>query len=338
MTWRLVYPLSFALVYKGINSGLLELDDHNATTEEFMRLVEAGEPRVYTEESSPRSIFIYFLVPIIVGAVLGFTILIIAITVEVTFTAPLFFGIILIPTFAGFLIGVVLIVKSVGKGEEFRVREIPRSELSLAIAFLDMIREGKADVGKITDPRKPEEYRRFTSLVLSITLKVLNKLDPEISKKWFEKVSQKLSQEFGFAQKLFLRVAFFGSIVAFVAMFLVDIFRRMTLIDAMLALYIMIPLAIFAAFMLIVLVAYVLKYKNAEPPENVVLAISDPEVRTETESVMKRIFDMVVEEGEYPLRVLVLGEYSELEYTDRTYDTDRGLVLREAVLIPRSSR
>ncbi len=314
------------------------MDEHIATTEEFMSLVEAGEPRVYTEESSPRIIFLYFFVPVIIGGILGIASLMIAITAEVTFTAPLFFGLILIPTIAGFLIGITLSVRSVGKGEEFRVRGIPRSELSLTIAFLDMIREGKADVGKITDPGKPEEYTRFTGLVLSVMLKVLNKLDTEIGKNWFEKVTQKLSQEFGFAQKLFLRFAFFGTTIFVVAIFVVDILRRMALIDAMLALYIMLPLGIVAAIMLIGLFVYIMKNKDAEPPENVILAISDPEIRTETESVMRRLFEMVVNEGKHPLRVLVLGEYSELKYTGRTYDTDNGLVLRESVLVPRASR
>ena len=85
----------------------------------------------------------------------------------------------------------------------------------------------------------------------------------------------------------------------------------------------------------IALVGYVIR--NKEPPEKVELAIREPEVRTETEYVLTRLFRFFFEESKHPLRILVMGNYDDLKYTDRIFTTSREMTLREAVLLPRQS-
>ena len=58
------------------------------------------------------------------------------------------------------------------------------------------------------------------------------------------------------------------------------------------------------------------------------------QVRMDTEMALDRIIQTVREEDLFPLRVLVLGEYEGLVYTERIYTTSKDDELKAAALVP----
>jgi hypothetical protein len=319
----------------GYNSMRTPMDHENRSRQDFMRLVEKGESRVYLEDITARQLLLRFFLPVILGPSVAIASIVIATTAGFSWDALSFFAILLLPSGAGFIIAIIGVVKSVGRSGEFGVRGITRTDLSIAIAFLDMIKEGEADVGRITDSNSPVEYGHIRTQGIGVVVRVLNKIDPGMGSKWFEVMSQRLSQEFSFREKLFLRTVFFGTLIAVAVGSVVWILMRIGFIDGLLGLYLVGGDFIIALVLVIALIGYAIRYRDAEPPENVTRAISEPEVRTETEYVLTRLFRTLNEESKQPIRVLVMGSYDDLEYTNRTFTTSREMTLREAVLLPR---
>ncbi|MFX0108570.1 MAG: hypothetical protein ACFE7R_09820 [Candidatus Hodarchaeota archaeon] len=312
--------------------------DQDRAREEFMSLVEKGESRVYYEDITPQKLMIRFFLPVILGACLGIAALFTAITFGAPMDALLFFVLLLGPTGGGFIVAIFLSLRTVAGASEYSVRGVTRTDLSIAIMFLDMVNVGEADLGRIAESERPAEYDYIRTQGLGIALTTLNKIDPGMGSKWFEVISQRMSQAFSFREKLFLRILFFGTIISVIAGFSLEILRRLGLIDDLLVLYLILGDVIIAVILMIGLIAHIVRNRDAEPPEKVIQALGEPEVRTETDYALTRLFRVVSEEGRYPLRVLVLGSYDYLEDTGRTFTTSRGLTLREAVLFPKAHR
>ena len=313
------------------------MDFENSSQLEFMKLVEKGESKVYLEEITPKRLLLYFFLPLFLGMFTSIATFVITTTMGFLWDLLSLFVVLLVPTGVGFILALTYLVRSVRKSNEFGVRGIARTDLSVAIAFLDMIKEGEAEVGRIIDPNSPEEYSYFNTNGLSLVIRVLNKIDPGMGSKWFEVVFQKLSQAFSFREKLFLRTIVFGTLIAVIIGFALEILMRVGLIDGLLALYLLVGDVIIGLILCIALVGYVIRNRNKDPPEKVELAIREPEVRTETEYVLTRLFRFFFEESKHPLRILVMGNYDDLKYTGRILTTSREMTLREAVLLPRHS-
>ncbi|MHA1965534.1 MAG: hypothetical protein ACXACG_02100 [Candidatus Thorarchaeota archaeon] len=308
------------------------------SNQDFMRLVEKGESRVYLEDSTTRQLLLRFFLPIILGPCASIATIVIATAAGFPWDVLSFFTILLLPSGAGFIIAFISVVKLVGKSREFSVRGISRTDLSISIAFLDMIKEGEVDVGRIINPNSPEEYSHLKTQVLRVVIRVLNKIDPGMGSKWIELLSQRLSQEFSFREKLFLRIVVFGTTIAVVMGFVLEILMRVGFIEGLLAFYLLAGDVVIGLVLGIALIVYTIRHRNEEPPKEVELAIRDPEVRNETEYVLTRVFKIFFEESKHPLRVLVLGSYEDMEYTDRVFTTSREKTLREAVLLTKQEK
>ncbi len=312
--------------------------DDSTNLDSFMELVENGEKRVYLEYGTSRDVLIRSLSPFVLGLSFTLAFVFIYALTDIVLNPLLALASIFLPVLAGFLLSILGIVKSTRGVEQFGVRGVPRPQLSTAISFLDMLSEGVADVGKIVDKDRPEEYSTTSSMGLGITVQVLNKIDPGLGSRWFQALSVRLSQDVSLKLKTFLRVTIFGTIgIVFFAIAL-QVFVMLRLIDSMFFLQTLLVSAIVAVVLIAALSIYVLRNQNANPPAHIDEALRGPEIRNETGYVLDHLLTTIIEEGQHPLRVLVLGKYNELSYTGRMFLTSKESILHEAILIPRAAR
>jgi hypothetical protein len=185
--------------------------------------------------------------------------------------------------------------------KDYEVRGINRLQLGAAISFLDMIHEGYVDVGKIIEPKKPEEHIELSTAAYGSALIVLGKIDPEMKTRWSTLLREKISPHVSLWSKTIIRLTVYGSI-------------------AILAVYVL---------------ALILRLLELLGPNLFFLILSEPDIRMETGLALDLVIDTILSEGKHPLRLLVIGEHSELLYTGCTYRTSKDVTLREAVLIPR---
>ena len=207
--------------------------------------------------------------------------------------------------------------------------------LGAAISFLDMIHEGCAEVGEIIEPKKPEECFDLSMITYGSALVVLGKINPEMKAKWSTLVKEKTSPHVSLWSKTLLRLTVYGS-MAILAVYYTAIALRLL---GFLSPNLFFPLLYVSFLMLIVFIiilgAYVYIMRDAALPTGLVEAISEPDIRMETGLALDLVIETILSEGKHPLRLLVIGEHSELLYTGRTYRTSKDVTLREAVLIPR---
>lgn len=323
----------------GMEKWGISLDrDERSDLDSFMELVETGERRVYLEYPTVRQVIFKLFAPVVAGFCITLGLIFIIAISHIVLNPVLVLAALFIPILIGFALGLLGVARSSRYAEKYGVRGVPRPELSSAISFLDMIREGHADLGKISSDKRPEDFSPTSSMALGVTLQVLNKIDPGLGTRWVQTLSSRLSEAASLKLKAFLRTTFFGTIVLVIFAIALEILRMLNLIDSLLLLQILVPTVFIAVLFVVALAAYAIKNQNADPPPELQAAICGPEIRNETDYVLDHLLTTITEEGEHPLRVLVVGNYDELRYTGRTYVTSREMILREAVLIPRAAR
>lgn len=294
--------------------------------------MEIGERRVYLEYPPARQFpFEYFASLATVFCTTLCLALILAIS-HIILNPLLTLAVTLVPSISGLLVGVICSARSGRVEKHYGVRGVPRRDLSTTITFLDMVASGLPDIGKIPEFEKPEEFSSTSFETLRITRRVLDKIDPGLGTRWHETLSEGLSQAISPMSKAFIRVTLFGAVILVVFAKVLDILGVLTPVDSLL-----VPVLI-VAFILAALAAHAVKRLNTNPPLELQEALHNPKIRNETTYVLDHLLTVIIEEGEYPLRLLVLSDYNELQYTGRTYLTTTEVSLRETVLIPRFVR
>ncbi len=229
-------------------------------------------------------------------------------------------------------------MKSTKKNQtDFEVRGVKSVLISRALQFLDMIQNGYADFGKIKGQKAPEEFSQSGSIALGSTMHVLDKFDPELKKSFSTALTEKISPEISALTTWFLRITIFGSIGGIFCLLGLEFLRLFGIIPTVIAFPIMITG--FIVIIILVVLVSIYAFMNAEkgPPQGVLDAIAEPQVRFEAERAFDRIIELFKEESSKPLRVLIIGEYDAFEYTEEVYITSRHLELRLAILYPESN-
>ncbi len=300
--------------------------------EEFLKNVEDGHQSVYPEDPQEENANIG--VPLILGSIIGFLLiagyLILGNPVLVEISVLLLMG----PFLTGCVITLGLAKKVSDKEGEYGVRGINRKLLSQAIYFLDMISQGEAEVGKIVDDKKPQEQAATTSFAFGAAIYVLKKIDAEMAKMWLSSLQEKLRPETSFKSIWLLRITIYGTFIIIPLVVVLEILRAVGIVSTDVAFPLMISLIGIMLFFIVILSIYAMMSSRADVPDGVRLAISEPQVRFDTERALEKLIQVIKTEGKNPLRVLVLGEHEELTYTNRVYTTSKGYTLRAAVLFP----
>ena len=219
--------------------------------------------------------------------------------------------------------------------KDYEMRGVNRLQLGAAISFLDMIHEGCAEVGKIIEPKKPEEYIELPTAAYGSALIVLGKIDSEMKTRWSTLLREKISPHVSLWLKTFIRLTVYGSMAILAVYVIASILRLLGLLGPNLFFLILGVSVVILIVFVILLGVYVYIMRDAAPPTGVVEAISEPDIRMKTGLALDLVIETILSEGKHPLRLLVIGEHSELLYTGRTFRTSKDVTLREAVLIPR---
>jgi hypothetical protein len=219
--------------------------------------------------------------------------------------------------------------------KDYEVRGVNRLQLGAAMSFLEMIHEGYVDVGRVIEPKKPEEHIELPTAAYGSALIVLGKIDPEMKTRWSTLLREKISPHVSLWSKALVRLTVYGSMAILAVYVMASILRLLGLFGPNLFFLILCVSFIILIVFIIILGAYVRIMRDAALPTGLVEAISEPDITTETGLALDLVIETILSEGKHPLRLLVIGEHSELLYTGRTYGTSKDVTLREAVLIPR---
>ncbi len=219
----------------------------------------------------------------------------------------------------------------------FEVRGVKNVVISRGLQFLDMLQQGHADFGKIRDVKAPEEFSETGTMAFWATLQVLNSFDPELRKSFSSNLSEKMSQEVSSWTKWFIRITLTGSFSLIAILLGAGLLGPFGIIPPA----VLIPLMIVGYIVLFILVGLISLYafmsQGKDPPQGVIDAISEPQVRFEAERAFEKILDVFQEESTESLWVLVAGEYDAFEYTGEVYRTSKDIELKRAILHPKSS-
>ena len=300
--------------------------------EEFLALVENGEQRVYPEKSIDEVHRIY--VPIVLGGAIA---IISEVIILIHFNS-LMFEFVFIFMVLPMLVGIILTIiagRSVIRNEgRYGVQGINRNILSKAIHFLDMVHQGHADIGRVTDSPRPEELLATMTFGFGSAVYALKRIDPDLAKTWTSTLSEKLKPEVSSKSIWFIRITIYGTLAAIPICLIAWVLNIIGVASEEVFKYIVIIVGIALLILISALLVFVITTFGKEAPQGVVDALSEPQLRMDTKMALDRIIQTIREEGQYPLRVLVLGKYDDLVYTERIYKTSKDYELKAAALFP----
>ncbi len=304
--------------------------------EDFLALVENGEQRVYPEKSIDDVRRIY--IPIVLGGVVAIILeAIILIRLE-SLANEFAFMFMIVPMLIGTLLTIAAGRSVIRNEGRYGIRGINRKILSKAIHFLDMVHQGHADIGRVTDSPRPDELLGTMTLGFGSAVYTLKQIDPSLAKIWTSTLKEKLKPETSSKEIWFIRITIYGMLASIPIILIAVVLYMIGVVseeDFMyVAIVVVIALIILASVMMLRIIT---KYKE-DAPKGVVDALSEPQLRMDTEMALDKIIQTVREEGQHPLRVLVLGKYDNLVYTERIYKTSKDYDLKAAVLFPAGTR
>ncbi len=216
----------------------------------------------------------------------------------------------------------------------FKIRGLQGILVSRALQFLDMLQQGHADIGKITDSQKPKVAADSMGIAYGAVLTVLARIDPDLKKSFSSILREKLRPEVSTSVVWFIRITVFGSIFGIIVLVLIDLLGSFRILPLEIA----IPITLVGFTIVVILVLsitiYAFKNQGKDPPQNVIDAISELPVRFEAERAFQTIVEFVREETPHPLPILVIGDYDDFEYTGEVFTTSRGLTVRLANIPP----
>lgn len=110
--------------------------------------------------------------------------------------------------------------------------------------------------------------------------------------------------------------------------------QSLNLVPEQLTTIVLILSTVMGSILICMICAHLRRESARGPSEELERAVLEPDLKTETRLILERLLSTLYSEEEHPLRVLTISEFDELTYTGHTYTTSRGIILREAVLIP----
>ncbi len=302
---------------------------------EFMSSVEKKAPRVYSEDNMVIREVLYMLAPIFGGII---------VSIIALFSFPFIaseedFLILLlaigIPPGIGLVLMLVIAFKLSKRAANYGLRGVSRNLISVTILFLDTLLEGYLDTGRIIEEQSPEELKLYASGGFFATRFALKRLDPENYKihdqlfKEKKQANKSLREKVldHYASFVFLLIA--GLIVAAIAL------QSLNLLPEYLTTIALTLLIVIGILLICIMGIHLRKKSESGLSEELERAVLEPDLKTETQYILDKLLITLVCEGEHPLRLLTIGEHNLLTYTGNTYLTSRGIMLKEAVLIPK---
>jgi len=300
-----------------------------------MKAVEKRASRVYSENSMNTREVLYMLTPVLVGLVVSVIFLFLYLDVAAEIDSLILLLALGLPPGLGILVMFFAALQLNSQAAYYGVRGVSRNLLSTTILFLDMLLEGHVETGQIVEPQPPEEFMCLSSIGLHATNFALRKLDPENYKIHAQLLSEKKQSGRSPRERLLMKYMILilllmaGLTMTMMVLMVFSLFSEFLIVEV---------LTLFATLGLLLICmlgVQLRRNEQREPSEEVERAILEPDLATETRLILDRVLEIVLSEGEHPLRLLTIGEYDELTYTGNTYKTSRGIMLREAVLFPR---
>ena len=303
-----------------------------------MKVVENRESRVYHEDYMTSREILYMLAPIFVGcggSVIGlFLFILVESENDYLILLPLVGG----PLILGVVVMFVIALKLDARAAQYGLKGVSRGLLSITILYLDMLLEGYTDTGNIVEPAPPEEFSRYTSRGFSTTNFALKRIDPDSYKIHAQLLKEKKQSIQPSREKLFINYVWFVLFLIVGLIFVVFVLQNFNLISEYDLMKMLTLSTIVGVLLVCIIGTQRRRISEREPSEELEKAILEPDLKTETRLILDRLMGTLFSEGEHPLRVLTISEYDELTYTGNTYMTSRGIMLREAVMIPKRFR
>jgi hypothetical protein len=216
----------------------------------------------------------------------------------------------------------------------YGIRGISRTLLSRAIFYLDMMENGYIEVGKIKGPSVPQEVANTTG-AHGAAIYALNRIDKGLAKTWRTTLKEKLAPGVSWRTTWLAKITIFGPAMVFPVIGVVFIFVALGVLSTPIAFQIMwLAFGVFWVLLTALFLKLVRSSHHPDVPEGVLAAVAEPQVKFDTKQALERLVEVYKEEGQYPLRVLVLDDNNAFTYTDRTYETTKGYKLRAAALFP----
>lgn len=299
--------------------------------DDFMKMVEAGVPYVYSEHPSPRQALLRTS-PLIIGMILTFSIPLLSLFIPGlslgfwVFVSPLLIGMILV-----ILIMIHNFWRMIKQGLKISTFILfSRVQLSGAISFLDMILMGYEKTGEIPRGSRPIELKFAHIRSLGAAVGIINKIDPESGIKWENKIEEELGKEIPRRSKLTKATYILTIVIAIVSVYYIGSLMGFYELDPFFGFILNISyIIIFFGYLFIVT-----RVKEIGAPEGLIEALEKPDVKELTAEVLQSMIRVIKNKCNYPIRVFIIGDYNELRYVDHTIKTSTGITLRAAVLLP----
>lgn len=202
-----------------------------------------------------------------------------------------------------------------------------RKHLTGLLSILDLEATGVDEVGNIYDRTAPSEYQTIGMSVLFRKMFIrtaITKLPSHIPWKAEDVVSVKETRA-GFPKLESIALVGSLAVTAILYIFLIPVdipympfFFRLIFVGL-------------AAFMALTAVYSIVSFYREK---RALSEIAQPSDATDSVDTLNALFDLIRAEFRRPLRLLLVGEYRQVEYTGKTYFTSTGVELREAVLVP----
>ncbi len=306
---------------------------------EFLEMVESGQRTVYPEDS-PSKVG-RALTPVVkVGILLAVGI----------YSLTFLFALSIIGDFDPSFISTFMFLATTGvatvptclhaskrtrKKSTYGIRGISRTRLSRAIFFLDILENGHMEVGKIKGPSVPEETGANMTHAHGAAIYALSRIDRGLANTWRTTLKETLAPETPRRAIWLLKVTVFGIVMVFPFIAIVMIFAVLGVLSGSIAFQIMwASFGVMFVFLIVLFLDFAWSSHHRNVPERVLAAVTEPQVRFDTEQALEKLVEVYKEEGKYPLRVLVFDNREAFVYTDLVYETTKGYMLRAAALFP----
>ena len=295
--------------------------------EKVIQKIKEGDRKVYPEQ-------IYVDPAIAPGAFITLLSLMF-LMVSVVFTAtpgPVPFELALLCT----IIGIIALVPGIIVWYYFRTMysylDMKRFQVALSITALELSNLGHKKVQAIISPTYPQEYE-FLSLFLAIGPSNLLKRMKDVQ--WdSESLDSMVKQQEKFTYAM---TGFVGALALFGGLVAIGSTALLSLMSGTVELFLL-ALSLFILFFGVVAIFRARRKLGALEKEEPKLNDSDA-IPGIAESLSEKcsvedVLSLIRIGYTHPIRILVVGTYSALEYTGREYYTGDGLAFREAFLLP----
>jgi hypothetical protein len=208
-----------------------------------------------------------------------------------------------------------------------RFHGLNRRHLTSLLSLLDIEAEGVGEIGSIADRAAPSEYQTFgmTRLLgVLVTRAAVVALGNRIP--WPEETYEAVRKTRSSYPKM---EAIALTVTSVISVLLYFFFVRVEIQYMPFVLRLMFfGITVFVALTAVWSIRVYYREKRA------ISCLDPPSPSTKSLDTLNVLMDLLLREFRKPLRLLVIGDYDQLEYTGKSYFTTRGVELREAILVP----